>query len=726
LRNPDIDPVQPKRCSWIFNSPILSTLLFLLVGFVIYSNSLDSPFYFDDLRNIKNNPHIRLNSLSWSEITGIASSKSANRFLPLLSFGLNYYFDRYNVFGYHLVNVLIHVLNGILLFHILSHTLQLSGIARKPDNDLIAFLSALIWLVHPLQIQSVTYIVQRMNSMMAFFYLLSLLLFIKGRKKAIENEGPARYFPYFTGAALSGICSFFCKESAVTLPFFLILYEVFFFSKQGTPFSVRKLKWLLPAFLPVPPVLYVAIKHFPADPGTITFSFASAFPFERLITIPRVISRYISLLFYPHPSRLNFDYDFPLSGSLLDPPGTILSLLLIIVLVATAVLFRKRAGFISFCILWFFGTLAIESFFVMLDIIFEHRLYLPSTFFLAGVTVLLVRTIRNRVVYSGLFVFVIFVCSIWTWQRNEAWRDAEAFWSDNVRKSLLKARPHNNLGLALMEAGKFTEAQKHFETALKLDPAYHQSYTNLGNLFQMENEFNKALFFYVRAIEINPIYTKAYNNLGGLLYNLGRLNEATYYLEKLIKMDPDNESGLNNLGLVYRQQGKLEKAKTNFKNAIDLNNECFDAYLNLGNLLIMKDSFVPGIANLNKALQLNPDSEKVYNSMGVAFLKKGSLEDALKNFTKAVKLKPDYPDAYNNMGIAWEYSGNELQAVRSYIKALEIAPANPDIQSNLREIIMKHGGPEKGSSFWIDQLGNQSQASQSLEKLKKIIFKSGQ
>ena len=198
--------------------------LFTALGFSIYSNTLDSPFVFDDLKRIKENPYIRINKLGFKEIFNAAFSKESaqNRPIGNISFALNYYFHKYDLKGYHIVNIIIHVLTGFFLYWFLKITLNLPTVrSRCQHSDLIAFFAALLWLVHPVNTQSVTYIVQRLNSMAAMFYVLSLLLYLNGR---ISQTKPKSWL-WFVGSALSWILALGCKQNSATLPFFIFIYE---------------------------------------------------------------------------------------------------------------------------------------------------------------------------------------------------------------------------------------------------------------------------------------------------------------------------------------------------------------------------------------------------------------------------------------------------------------------------------------------------------------------
>lgn len=235
---------------------ILVILLFFILGFLIYSNTYESPFYFDGLKRIKNNPYLRLSELDFKNIKEASFNRHSSSRRPVanLSFAFNYYFHGYRLAGYHAVNIIVHILSGIFLHLFLKFTISISACCpeyeRNPDAKVswnlekdqssnyfsaLAFSSALIWLVHPVHTQSITYIVQRMNSMAAMFFILSFYLYIRGRAiqvnraaAAYKAESPEKrslffhksHYVLFAGSVTAWIFALGSKQTAATLPFF--------------------------------------------------------------------------------------------------------------------------------------------------------------------------------------------------------------------------------------------------------------------------------------------------------------------------------------------------------------------------------------------------------------------------------------------------------------------------------------------------------------------------
>jgi hypothetical protein len=349
------------------------------VAFVAYSNTFSVPFLFDDQFNIIHNPNIHIKVFTWDHIAGLIYNTYAAksiRFFSYFTLALNYYFGGLNVFGYHLVNFFIHVFSGIFLYGFLMLTFHLPCLEEKYGSISykVALFTSLIFISHPIQTQSVTYIVQRMTSMAGMFYLLTLVLYIKGRL----TKGKSQFF-YFGGAVLSYLLGVFSKEVVVILPFFVALYEFYFFQNLDLgPRGKKILLGLMGALL-----LFGAFGFLLWGKRYINFivegyqleTFTMS---ERGLTQFRVVLYYLTLLVYPHPSRLNVDYDFPTSKSILDPVTTMISMVVILGLIGYSFWVAKRRPILSFCILWYFGNLVIESSILPIEMIYEHRLYLPS------------------------------------------------------------------------------------------------------------------------------------------------------------------------------------------------------------------------------------------------------------------------------------------------------------------------------------------------------------
>ena len=664
-------------------------LFFFIVGFVIYSNTLEAPFYFDDISAIKDNANIRATRLT--EIGNAGFKSSSTRPIAFISFALNYYLHQYNLKGYHLVNIIIHILTGIFLYLFIKETLNLSLLGSKDHFlDSIAFLSAIIWLVHPLHTQSVTYIVQRCSSMAAMFYLLSLLLYVKGRL-ALEN---AKRWSWYGGSFLAGLLALGSKESAAVLPFFIFLYEWYFFQNLDRDWLKRHLKYVFGVVLlfGLIALIYLGTNPFEKLNSLKDYSHNEFTLTQRVLTQFRVVIYYLSLLAYPHPSRLNLDYDFPLSHSLIDPVTTLFSLCIIFGLIGLAVYTAKKERLLSFCILWFFGNLVIESSVIPLAIIFEHRTYLPSMLVYLLTVALGYRYIKYKWSGVALVCVVTALFSFWTYQRNSVWQDPVALWRDCVEKSPEKARPHNNLGVVLAKQDRIVEAIKHYSVALQINPNYADAHSNLGILLGKQGKTTEAIQHYSEALRIKSGFAEAHNNLGTLLAEKGKLVEAIQHYAEALRINPDFKQAHNNLGALYAKQGRTAEAVQHYDEALRINPDYAEAHHNLGILLATQGKTTEAIQHYSEALRINPDNAAAHNNLGIALSKQGETTEAIQHYSEALRIDPDYVEAHHNLGNALiAEKGPTDQAIGYFTKALQIKPDYVDAYNSLATALIQMG-----------------------------------
>lgn len=532
---------------------VFAVLLLMAAGVLVYSNTFQSPFVFDDINFItRNDPHVHMTAFSWAAIKEAAlEGQPRHRYLPNISFAVNYYFGRENPFGYHLVNLGIHILTGIFLFFLFQATLFICSDEKdgrlpsiKPSfktvsSDWAAFFGAMLWLVHPVQTNAVTYMCQRMTSMAALFFVLSLLLYVTGRR-FFRNGRFKASLAFFAGCVVSGIFAVASKENAGTLPMFILLYEWFFFQNLKKLRSVRPLAWIV-----VGAIVFIGITvHFMGfDPVARILASYGRRDFtlpQRVMTEFRVVVYYLSLLVFPHPRRLILDHDYPLSHSLATPISTIFSLGAIIGLLVLAIYAAKKDRLLSFGILWFLGNLVIESSIIGIEIIYEHRTYLPGMFLFLAFSRMVIRVIGTRMRWAGIVLTVlVLVLSLWAYQRNSIWQTETSFWTDNVQKSPGKARPYQNLAYSLQAKGDYTGAIANYQKSLAITP-HPTAYANLGLCFESLGYYSDAVEAYSRSLKIRPDAPNVHADLAVALVNIGEFGAAMAHFEKAARLNPKN------------------------------------------------------------------------------------------------------------------------------------------------------------------------------------------
>ena len=671
-RSPDIvnNSVPPEIVS-----AIIACLVITVVTALVYSNTLQSPFTFDDQPIISENSHIRLHEISANKIFNLLK-KSGNRPVPMLSFALNYYIGGYSPFGYHVVNITIHAITGILFFFFIQATAGLyvkNNEEREPLFSLpitiISIFTALLWVVHPVNTQSVTYIVQRMNSLSTMFCMLSFVLYIGGRSSAGRKKNLA-----LIAAVFSWMLALGSKENAAILPLLVLLYEWYFFQNLSKEWLNNHLKYFLTAlvlfgvlafaFLGTDPIEKLKTLRDFSD-GNFTFT-------ERVLTQLRVIVYYISLFFYPNPSRLNLDYDFPLSYSMINPSTTLFSAIAIVGFIIIGVLTAKNNRMLSFCIFWFFITLVIESSIIPLAIIFEHRTYMPFMG-IALLTVFLIdRYARMNWVKILLCCILISIGAVWTYQRNAIWKDPVTLWQDTVNKSPEKARPRFTLGAAYAADDDYQKAMEQYKIALKLDPDYGEVHNNIGNLLAKEGRFEEAEIEYRLSLQKRPDDYKIHNNIANLLIKQKKYEEARQHLIQSISLNPGFAIGYENLGKLSDHLSHTNQAFNYYNKALELSPGLPSAHNNIGKQFAKRDDLIKAEFHFQEALKSDPSNSEAMANIGNILNEQGKPQEALAYYKRAIAADAENASAHFNMANLYMATGDKDNAEKHYRETLRI------------------------------------------------------
>ncbi len=507
-------------------------VIVIALTILAYSNTLDGEFQFDDDISILYNQSIKDPSLLFQP-NFLDSLSQGSRPVIIFTYALNYYIGGFNVFGYHILNLIVHIINGFLIYYLVILTMRSSVTSKESQGQAhnIAVLSAAIFLLHPIQTESVSYISQRYESLASLFYLCSLIAYIKARPTHQNTEhraqntehraqntehraqntehrqkifSPKSVFWYLT----SVICYFLAlgsKEIAVTLPVIILLYDFYFLKDR--PFLKRVAGPGIFIVLSLIAGIFI-LSGFGkgADAG---FSVKAFTPWQYLLTEFRVLTTYIRLLFLP--VNQNLDYDFRISRSFFEI-DTALSFVFLLILIIAAIMSYKRWRVGSFFILWFFIILAPTSSIVpVIDVIYEHRVYLASAGFFVIVADVLSRlllslkekSIYNKISVLGVIILIVLL-SVATFQRNKVWETKLSLWEDAARKSPMKARVHNNLGNSYISLGRYLEASEEYKKAVALDEDNVGIYFNLALSLDKAGLADQALFYYKLFYERAP------------------------------------------------------------------------------------------------------------------------------------------------------------------------------------------------------------------------------
>lgn len=725
-----VDTIQFDRLSVVFIS---------FVALLLYYQTLNYPFHFDDFPNIIENPYIRnLKDFSLF-LKGIKVQQTWFRALPTFTFAVNYHFHRFEVFGYHIFNLILHICSGILVYFISKHLFTFefdkggghSGdrihVFTRYKNHFLSLFVATIFIAHPIQVNTVTYIVQRSEGLSSFFFLLSFFLFIKGN----ITKGLSKAF-YLIGMLFALLGSIFSKEIGFTLPILLILFDLIFictgkedllkrFKIYGLPFIIIAIYIL---FFLHGGILRQLIK------GSEAWYWS---PIENLMTQANVIIQYIKLLFLPWPGWLNIDHDFRVSKSLFEFP-TFLSISIILSLLILATFLIKKKRLFSFAIYWFFIILAPTSSLIPIwDIMVEYRLYLPI-FSYGLILALIIHYLYHFLVHRrserfsqgatiGMMILVLCVYSVFAIQRNNVFKDSVGLWEDAIKKSPHKARAYHNLGVMLQRSNRLEEARETLEAALTKNPKdnplvhynlgvvysdfgnYEEAISHLGRYLKVSSNdagahhemgvaylrmgsLEKANFYLQKALEIKPDFAPAHGSLGDLYEKKGMIQEAIAEYQKAIRIDPGLAKTRVRLGEAYLKKGMLKEALVELRGAMTIDPSLPETYISLGALCLEEGELEEGFKFLKKALALDSKNPEVYNNLGVGYRKKGKIDEAIVHYQKAIEIDPNLFDAHINLGEAYWTKKWVEEAVSEYRKALAIHPDRAEVYNNLGVIYL--------------------------------------
>ncbi|HUH65631.1 MAG TPA: tetratricopeptide repeat protein [Syntrophales bacterium] len=563
----DYELTETEPCRKAKNYLLFLGLLLVLL-LVCYGNSFYGEWHFDDTHNILDNPGVHLKDLS---LKGIQYSfyfrGEVSRPLSYLSFALNYYIGGLDTYGYHVVNFVIHYLASIFLFLLILKTLRLPLLRERYGANAweISMLATVLWAINPVQVLAVSYIVQRMASMAGLFYIAAMYFYVRGRTAASLRHRTL----YFVLTALSAVIAFGCKETAAMLPVSLFFYDLFLIQGADSEAVRRNLKLAL-----IPFVIVVCLAVLYTDLPSILDSYRirSYTLAERLLTEPRVLVFYVSLLLYPINSRLALLYDFAVSKSFIEPWTTLPAIAILIGATVYAFAAARKTPLIAYCILFFLLNHLIEGSFIPVELIYEHRNYIPSMLFFVPVAVFIWRMLDyfayNRVIrwlaVTGI-VLVIFSQGHTVHMRNEVLKTDTGLWIDNILKYPKLSRPHNNLGINFTKQGLVEAGIGEYILALELDNYENlnmrgRTETNIGNYYYNEGQDDRALEHYLNAIRICSTYANPYVGVAQINLKKGNLDAANDYIRKGLRYDPYTVEYRELFCLILLKRGDLKNA----------------------------------------------------------------------------------------------------------------------------------------------------------------------
>ncbi|MBI5847558.1 MAG: tetratricopeptide repeat protein [Nitrospirae bacterium] len=550
---------------------LLALVGLCLLGTVIYSNSLNGEFVFDDHVSITYNPAVK-------SLGKALAGFSETRYLGNLSFALNYAVAGLIPFGYHVTNVLIHVMNALLVYYFINLIFLTPALsATRVSSQFIAFSTAFIFVAHPIQTQAVSYIVQRYTSFATLFYLLALIFYLKARLELLNSAKilAQKHLYYYVLALFFTVCAMKTKEIAFTLPVALALSEAYFFDNRDG--MKKRILYLAPLLLTILIIPLSTLNFVPTKSASELIEIFDAvtkddrIPFTRseyLYTQFRVIMTYLRLLVLP--IRQHLDYDYAVSRTFFSA-DVIISFSFLILLFLSALVLFKKYRLASFGIIWFFLTLSIESTVIPIkEVIVEHRLYLPSIGFFLAATAMFDWMVSQKKIKPAAIVLLIMTLSFFTYQRNVAWASDEHVWKDVIAKSPSNPRGYAGLGIVYKKRGDFGKAIELFEKSMSLGLLYPEVFLHLGDIYYQKKDYNLAANFYHESLRIDytaKVRLSLLNKLGKTYEKLGESEKAGTFYGDAVRLYPTVTASYFNLGLLYARAGQPDKAIETFEKA---------------------------------------------------------------------------------------------------------------------------------------------------------------
>ena len=553
------------------------TLFIILIS--SYSNSFYGEWHFDDFSNIVNNPHIQIKSFSWQEIKHCVYNFDQNilwRPLSVLSFALNYKFGGMDVFGFHVVNFIIHYLAAVFLFLFIYNTLKPPRLKDQYENIAypVALLATFFWALNPVNVSCVSYIVQRYSSLAGLFYIMSMYFYLKCRIVQKSTYSVSFLILCFT----AGFAAVLSKENSAMLPVSILLFDLFLI--QGVTKENIK-KYIKISLLPFLLILIIGFVYTSGFSDFFGFSdLLSGYKLrgfsmtQRLLTEPRVIIFYLSLLFYPISSRLTFLYDIEVSRSLFQPWATIPSILLILVIIGFAFYIARKRPLISFCIIFYFLNHLIEGSIFNLEIIYDYRNYLPSMLLFIPLAEFIIYTIdyfsyKKIIQFTVALVIAIVLIGEGdiTYSRNKIFSNDFLLWFDNIDKYPGLSRPHANIGALYFNYNDNEKALQEYEKAAILNNFGGSNVSlailegNLGLFYFEKTKDDVAMYYFRKSSEIIPERIQNYIYIAQIELRYNKIKEAKQIIEDKLKKYPDNSELLELYSFILLKDGRINDAQ---------------------------------------------------------------------------------------------------------------------------------------------------------------------
>jgi len=602
------------------------------MGLIAFSGTLHSPFHYDDVHAIVENPHIKDLS-KFQEKVGIQNI--FNRSVLLLSFAINQHFGEFEVFGYHLVNILIHILTSILWFFLIKEFLLIESIKKISFKKNLPLICSSIHLLNPLNIQAVTYISSRSSLLATFFYVLAfyILVHIKKPIKGIISKVNFLILVFFFLIIL--FLGFATKEIVASFPLMAIVYIWLSTAKQNRKSLVPQIAsilFILIGFLAYRYLQQGNLFSLKADPTS-----EETHRLLYLLSQIRVVVGYYFLKLLA-PFSLNFEPDIILYKSWFHWDWFIS---LLVLLSAGVAVFKQNSILIKFGAAWLCITLLPTSSFIPLkQLATEHRAYLPSLGFSLILGCIFLNIKIQRFMPQILFIIFLLLISLLTLNRSLDFRSEISLWEDTSKKSPHKALVQNNLATAYMGANQLEKAKVALNKALSIDPLQIESHVNLGHIASRKKNWKVAIEKFDLGIALGTKRADTFYYSGFARNILGKYEEAIPYFKNAITIKPFNADYHFDLGNSYQKLNQFDDALFHFRKALQINPNYYKAHNNIGTIFWSIGELDKAKFEFEKVLHINPNIPTIQNNLASIYLKKGEFKKAIPHLETLINLQP--------------------------------------------------------------------------------------
>lgn len=701
-----------RRSTFLFLSSIATIVA---AGLVAYSNTFQVPFLFDDIPRILDETAIRQ---LWPPTVAMHNT---NRPFAHYTFAMNYAVNGYHVWGYHAINLGIHLAASLVLFGIVRRTLQSNASMDSRFAIWVAFVISILWALHPLNTQAVTYIVQRLESLMGLAYLTTLYCFIRSQQSRIG----------WLWSVMSILACGFgmgCKEVMVTAPIVVLWYDRAYvanswqeiFTKRSLYYFGLTLTW---------GVLAWSMLHHSEDynngslinvPGLTSWTY--------LLSQSSVIVHYLGLAFWPSGQCVYHAWPVARSVANVWP-----QLLFVTLLLAASLWGVSRYPKASFLGCSFFLILAPTSSIVPIkDLVFEHRMYLPLSIVIASVVMgayqLLSRLpfkprLKNQVGLS-IALLIAFLLGVTTWERNKVYQSEVSVWTDAVAKSPRNTTVLIGLGGIYSKKNRFEEARECFLKALEIEPDNSKANSNFAGMLIDLREYDLARHYLDRALSLDPKDADAISNMGHLLFDTGNYEKAVLYYQAATNNDPNNEELQSSLVASLIQDGRLDEAISLCEEQVQLRPDSARPHADLGASLAGIGRVAEAIDHCETAIQLDNQLARAHVTLAMLIVER-NLDDAILHMEFACSLESNSVE-YHRLLANLLSESRPRDAVKYYQKALALSPDDVDLLLRTGMIWDACGEPAKGLPFLervTELLPNWVEAKQALDSIRQSIHR---